>query len=113
MKRIREEDLMNMVAGQMAKKFLAALQNISSEKNYYSYVGNLAEILEWAKDFCELHYEGFIETRVSASVHNNYHNDVVLESLITSFGRQKLLAFYKQNVSTTNYFIEKYASLQG
>lgn len=45
MKTISKEELIDMVAAQLTVDFLAALQNSSSEKNYYSHIGSLAEIL--------------------------------------------------------------------
>lgn len=109
MKRTRKEDFVNRIAERLAKDFLTALQNLSLEKNYYSHIGSLAEILDWAKEFYELYHNKCIDEQF---FENGFHNNAGLEALIMSFGREKLLSFYKQNTSPTNYFIEKYSSLQ-
>jgi hypothetical protein len=99
-----------MVAGELAKNFLPALQNLGAEKNYYSHIGSLAEILDWAKEFCELYNEKFMDAQFDKSNHA-FYNNASLESLIMSFGRERILKFYKQYTAPTNYFIEKYSSL--
>jgi hypothetical protein len=106
------EDFMNMVAGQLVRYFLTALQNLASEKNYYSHVGSLAEILDWAKDFCQLYEDKFMDAKFSVHARNCVHEDLVLKSLVISFGCERLLTFYRQNAISDDYFIEKYSSLQ-
>jgi hypothetical protein len=107
MQNISKEDLINIVAAALAAKFLPALQTLNSKKNYYSYVGNLAEILGWAKDFCERYYEMVIEADGPARSHIHCHYHDILEPLFLTFGRQRLLSFYKQNAMKANYLVEK------
>jgi hypothetical protein len=111
MKCTRNEDFMNSVVEQLMKNFLPALQCLCSEKSYYSHVGHLAEILDWAKDFGELHYDKFSNAPLGGS-NNDFNNNSTLESLIMSFGRERTLIFYKENAAPANCFIEKYLSLQ-
>jgi hypothetical protein len=109
MDRARNDRFIKLVAEQLAEKYLIALGNICGEKNYYSHIGCLSEILEWAEDFCELYYDKYFHTQFSGG--NDFHDDFFLEALIIFFGRQRLLAFYKQNRSSDTYFIGKHSSL--
>jgi hypothetical protein len=103
------KNFMNMVAQELVRNFLPALQNLGGEKNYYSDVGSLAEILDWAIDFCQ-YYEKLAREHFDGR-QKSFGNDVVLRSLIKSFGRGRLLSFHRQNNSSSNWFIEKYMSL--
>jgi hypothetical protein len=109
MDRVRNEFFIKIVAEQLAEKYLIAMGNIGGEKNYYSHVGCLSEILEWAEDFSELYYNKYFHAQFSGG--NDFHDDFFLEALIIFFGRQRLLAFYKQNSSSHTYFIEKHSAL--
>jgi hypothetical protein len=111
MKNTRNEDFMNAVVERLMKHFLPALQCLCREKSYYSHVGNLAEILDWAKDFSELYSGKFLNVPVEGPG-ADFNNNADLESLVLSFGRERTLAFYKENAAPPNYFIEKYLSLQ-
>lgn len=111
MKRTSREDFMNMVAGQLVRYFLTTLQNLGSEKNYYSHVGSLAEILDWAKEFCELYEDKFMDAKFSVHARNCIHDDLALKSLVISFGCERLLTFYRQNAIPDDYFIRKYSEL--
>jgi hypothetical protein len=111
MKTITREEFINRVAEQFAKSFLTALQNLCDQKNYYSHIGSLAEILDWANDFCELYYEKIEDGQFYAGGPNELRIDVVPEPLIISFGRERLLRFYKTRHASSQRFIEKYSSL--
>jgi hypothetical protein len=111
MKTVVNEEFMNLVVEELVKNFLTALQNVNGEKNYYSHVGCLAEILDWAKDFCE-YYDKLVNGKFYNDVQRGFRNDKILHSLIKSFGRQRLLTFYKQTTYPGKFFNEKYLSLK-
>jgi hypothetical protein len=102
---------LNMVAEELARDFLPALQNLGGERYYYSHVGSVAEILDWAADFCQQYLQKHLTEPLYGSAQTGCRNDLVLRSLIRAFGRERLLRFYSQNTSLTKAFDEKCLSL--
>src|SRR5215204_6394816 len=107
MKQFQNERFIKIVAAQLTENFLTPLWNICGEKNYYSHVGCLAEILDWAEDFCELYTDKYFQDQLD---HKDFQDDSFLEALIICYGQKRLLAFYKQNRSSQSHFIVRHSS---
>jgi hypothetical protein len=105
------EQFFNMVAEELARDFMPALQNLGGKRNFYYDVGSVAEILEWAADFREQYLQKHLNGSLYGSTEAGLDIDPVLRSLIRAFGRDRLLRSYTQNNCLANAFNEKYLSL--
>src|SRR5438045_999886 len=97
----QQTDFIKMVANRLAKNFMASLFELTKEKGQSAYIGGLAEILDWSKEFCDQYYDKVTNWEEFMWSRDNIGN--ALNDLIISFGREKLKTFYSQPENHTNY----------
>ena len=100
-------DFIKMVANRLAEKFIRPLFEFTQEKNYPAHIGGLAEILDWASEFSEQHYNKIIDWEAFRRSSDNTYKAETLNDLIISFGKERLKTFYAQNTNHSTYFSEK------
>jgi len=105
----QQTDFIKMVAKQLGKNFMAPLFEVTKEKSQVAYIGGLAEILDWSKEFCEQYYDKVTNREEFMWSRDNICN--TLNDLIISFGREKLKTFYSKPENHTNYFSRRYSSI--
>jgi len=107
-----ETSFVDMVAGLLARKFIRHLLHFSKEKNYYAYVGGLAEILDWSVEFCNHYYGKFSDWKNTEDQSGISEKAIMLEGLILEFGFDRLRKFYIQNAKHTACLVDKYAAIK-
>jgi hypothetical protein len=105
----QQTDFIKMVAKHLGKNFMSSLFELTKEKGQVEYIGGLAEILDWSKEFCDRYYDKVTNWEEFMWSRDNICN--ALNDLIISFGREKLKTFYSQPENHTNYFSRRYSSI--
>ena len=105
----QQTDFIKMVAKHLGKNFMAPLFELTKEKGQLAYIGGLAEILDWSKEFCDQYYDKVTNWEEFMWSRDSIYN--ALNDLIISFGREKLKTFYSQPENHTNYFSRRYSSI--
>ena len=86
-----------MIAARLADQFVKPLFDFRNEKSYFTYIGSLAEILDWSYEFHNLYsyqmedWESFL-----ASKENIYHA-VSRDEFLIAWGKSRIKQFYAQN----------------
>ena len=107
----QQTDFIKMVAKHLGKNFMALLFDLTKEKGQSAYIGGLAEILDWSKEFCDQYYDKITTWEKFRWSSDNIYNAFTLDDLIVSFGRERLKKFHSQPENHTNYFIRRYSSI--
>ena len=102
-----------MVARRLAEKFLEPLILLSEERNYYTSIGGLAEILDWSQEFYGRYYDKIINWETLKCNNHKAAEAVIPDCLINTYGEERLKYFYAQHANnTTTYFLKKYSVIE-
>ena len=73
--------------------FLDPLFELQAEKNYYTHIGSVAQIIEWSREFYMMHYEHLDDMRHADVSENNGCFSSKIEPLLLLFGRERIETF--------------------
>ena len=106
-----QTDLMDWVANLLTETFIDLLYKLGNEKNYYTHVGIIAELLEWSVDFTDQYYYKVIDWEIFKRSNENIYNADSLQDFVIAFGHERVKKIYSGNECNTSYFICKYIDL--
>ena len=101
-----------MVADRLAQKFIKRLFLLQKERNYYVYIGGLAEMLDWSIEFSDQYYDKIISSKSYAAGSDTADKTAALDALIVAFGNEKIKHFYAQRNKYPSYYIKKYSAAE-
>jgi hypothetical protein len=109
----QQADFIEMVTGCLVDNFINQLNELTEEKNYFTHVGSLAEIVDWSMDFYEEYYHSLDDWNHFKVSSANIYKAGTINDFIMAFGREKLKMFCIENGNyTADYFRDKYLAIE-
>ena len=100
-------DQIEMIAARLADQFVKPLFDFRKEKNYFTYIGSLSEILDWSYEFhnmysCQIEdWESFLVSK------ENIYHAVNRDEFIVAWGKSRIKQFYAQNENHRRNSVDK------
>ncbi|MBL7698532.1 MAG: hypothetical protein JNK79_10245 [Chitinophagaceae bacterium] len=104
----KQSEFIENVAAHLMRIFLRPLQELDTERTYFTHVGILAEILEWALEFSNWYYFKLNNWSKFKSSRENIFNSENLEEFVTAYGHMKFMRFCLEHSGYQGYFFKKY-----
>lgn len=90
-------DLINRVTRKLIETYLEPLFELSEEKNYYTHLGSLVEIVNWSKEFYSRYYRKFDEWESFKTTEHNIFKANTIDDFILAFGKSEFERFCAEN----------------
>ena len=85
------------IAIRLAKNFLNPLFDFCNQKNYFVYIGSLAEIMDWSYEFYNLYEHKIRDWKNFESSNENIFNAVNEDEFLIAWGNSRIQQFYEEN----------------
>jgi len=85
---------LDIIAFYLASNFLKPLFNFFEEKNYFVYVGCLAEIIDWAEEFYTQYHHKLNNWETFEKSKENVYNAVNKDEFLHAWGNERMNEFF-------------------
>ena|ERR1700712_2055670 len=89
------------IAAFLARNFVKPLYDFCNEKNFFVYTGCFDEIVSWAHEFYNQHYEQINDWEVFKRSNDNIYNAVSPYGFLMAWGDNKMKSFFVQHPSAS------------
>ena len=104
---LTEAGQIDTIAIRLASKFLNPLFDFCSQKNYFVYIGSLAEIMDWSYEFFYLYDQKLQDWKNFESSNENIFNAESKDEFLLAWGNNRIQQFYEQNAHHPKKFITR------
>jgi hypothetical protein len=105
-----DTDHIAMIAACLADNFLKPLNNFCTEKKYLGYIGNLAEISDWAHEFYDAYCQKLDNWDAFENSEDNKYASASWDDFLVAWGYGRLQQFFAQHAGLPEYFPGKISS---
>ena len=95
------------IAIRLANKFLNPLFDFCNQKNYFVYIGSLAEIMDWSYEFYNQYEHKLKNWQNFVSSNENVFDAVSQDEFLIAWGNNRIQQFYEQNANHKRKFITR------
>lgn len=99
-------DQIGMIAACLTDNFLKPLYNFSNEKNYFGYLGSLAEISDWSHEFYDEYGLSLNDWESFQSSGKNIYKSPNWNDFLVAWGTERIREFFARNIHQPGYFSE-------
>jgi len=99
-------DKIGMIAACLTDNFLKPLYDFSNEKNYFGYLGSLAEISDWSHEFYNEYYHTLEDWEAFQDSKENVYKAINWNDFLIAWGHERIRQFFDQNTSQPGYFTD-------
>jgi len=108
----QQVDLIDMIVDRLVESFVKPLNQLSNEKNYFTHVASLAEIVDWSHDFLWEYSYVFDDWNAFKSSSANIFNADNITAFIVAYGLKRFQLFCDENAGHPDYFFERYLTIE-
>ncbi|MBS1597416.1 MAG: hypothetical protein JST75_04270 [Bacteroidetes bacterium] len=102
-----DPERIDTIAIRLANKFLNQLFDFCNQKNYFVYVGSLAEIMDWSYEFHQQYDHKIKDWETFGTSNENIFNAVSQDEFLIAWGNHRIAKFYEQNANHPRKFITR------
>jgi len=104
---VNDSGQIDTIAIRLANRFLNPLFDFCNKKNYFIYIGSLAEIMDWSYEFYHQYDHKLRDWEIFESSHENIFNAASKDEFLLAWGSNRIKQFYEQNANHPKNFIGK------
>ncbi len=85
-----QTDLIDTIADRLVENFVEPLFEQSREKNYFVYLGTVAEIMSWSQELHDTYYQQLLDWENFKTSSGNIYQAATRDDFIIAWGRDKI-----------------------
>jgi len=91
---LTDSERVDEIAVRLANKFLTQLFNFCNQKNYFVYVGSLAEIMDWSYEFFNQYDKKISDWKNFEASNENIYDAATRDEFLIAWGNERIQQFY-------------------
>lgn len=85
-----QTDLIDTIADRLVEHFVEPLFEMSTEKNYFVYLGTVAEIMSWSQELHEKYYQQLLDWENFKISDGNIYHAANRDDFIVAWGKERI-----------------------